>query len=337
MGTSVRCWKVSKKNPPQELEIGAPELEEHFEDWVENSVELIDPSLLIIGRQIENIDLLAIDDEGQLVIIELKRDILPRIVLEQALEYASLVATWTPEKVTSIAEEYLRKSIYEAFEERFEKSLEDTGGVNSDQRILLIGCRRDSTLERMVTWLSDRKIPINIITLSFFVLPDGQDILVRSLLVSEEEEKTRRAAMKGARTTMTEEEIEIQIHQKDLKDLVNSFEILDNCPALNWVFGVDGYDYELKIPREDGPPLRRKAVQILFTPSKHGKLRIGILVSNFAKLLKIDEEDVAKALPKAKWDDTWRGKESYLGSPEECRKLSNAIVKLLEGNRAVID
>lgn len=336
MGTSIRCWKVSKKTTPQELEVGAPELEEHFEDWVENSAELIDPSLLIIGRQIERTDLLAIDDEGQLVIIELKRDLLPRLVLEQALEYASMVATWTPERVVAIAEEYLGKSIYEAFEERFEKSLEDTGGINSDQRIILIGCRTDSTLERMVNWLSDREIPINVITLSFFVLPDGQNILVRSLLVSEEVAKAKSEAKKGRRAPMNEEKIKSLIDEKALEELVNAFDTLDQTPAISKTPGLDGIDYKFKIPREDKPPLRRTAVQLLLTYSKKGQLKVGILANNFAELLDIEDSDVLKSLQEFKWIGSWR-REIYLSEPADCRKLSNAIAKILEGSRAVID
>ncbi len=336
MANPIRCWKVSKNFPPEELKLGAPELEEYFEDWVENSAELIDPSILIIARQIENIDLLAIDDEGQLVIIELKRDKLPRLVLEQAIEYASLVATWSVDKIISIAEEYLKKSIYEAFEEHFRKSLEDTGGINSDQRILLIGCRTDSTLERMVNWLSDREIPINVITLSFFVLPDRQNIFVRSSLVSEEVAKAKSEAKKGRRAPMNKEKVKSLIDEKALEELVNAFDTLDQTPAISKTPGLDGINYEFKIPREDKPPLRRTAVQLLLTHSNKGQLKVGILANNFAELLDIEDSDVLKSLPEFKWKEGWR-REIYLSEPADCLKLSNAIAKILEGSRAVID
>jgi RecB family endonuclease NucS len=86
MATSIKCWSVKKDAPPHEAELGAPELERHLEDWIEECIDLVDSSLLVIGRQVENIDLLTIDDEGQPVVIELKRDQLPRAVLAQALD-----------------------------------------------------------------------------------------------------------------------------------------------------------------------------------------------------------------------------------------------------------
>jgi len=333
MGTSIRCWSVSKDTSPREAKLGVPELEERLEDWVEQRVELIDPSFLIIGRQVENIDLLAIDDEGQLVIIELKREKLPRLALAQVLDYASVVAAWAPEKVIAIANEYLSKSgqsVHDAFEERFVgKSLEDTGGINSDQRVVLVGCRTDSTLERMVNWLSEREIPINVVTFSFFVLPDGQNILVRSLLVSEEEVRARSAAKRGRKLPMSEDEVRDVIAELGLEELLTCFKGLDQLTALTKTAGVDGIDYEVRIPRPDGPPLRRKAFQILLRGSRPRQLRVGIMHSNLAEFLNVDKDEVLNALPDMKWDPRvkWR-LQSDLRSVEECRKLFEVIAQL---------
>src|SRR4026208_1717800 len=76
--------------------------EEHqevvLETWLENNPENIieNGSLLLIGRQVTTnlssfIDLLAIDRQGDLVVVELKRNRTPRETLAQALEYASFV------------------------------------------------------------------------------------------------------------------------------------------------------------------------------------------------------------------------------------------------------
>ena len=49
MATSIKCWLVSQDSSPHELKIGNPALEENLEDWIEECVELVDPSLLIMG------------------------------------------------------------------------------------------------------------------------------------------------------------------------------------------------------------------------------------------------------------------------------------------------
>ncbi len=67
-----------------------------LEDWLEENPDgiLEDGKLLVIGRQVNTnlgttIDLLALDRDGNAVVIELKRDRTPRNTLAQALEYAS--------------------------------------------------------------------------------------------------------------------------------------------------------------------------------------------------------------------------------------------------------
>ncbi len=64
--------------------------EERIEKWIKGDIALLAPDLLVIGQQVPTaygkfIDLLCMDDEGGLVIVELKRDKTPREVTAQAL------------------------------------------------------------------------------------------------------------------------------------------------------------------------------------------------------------------------------------------------------------
>ncbi len=72
--------------------------EAFLEAWLENSPRAIaQEPLLVIGRQasahadgdVRYSDLLAIDQDGNLVIIELKKSRTPREVVAQILEYAA--------------------------------------------------------------------------------------------------------------------------------------------------------------------------------------------------------------------------------------------------------
>ncbi len=67
-----------------------------LENWLESNPDGIveDGRILIIGRQVATnfgkfIDLLGIDREGNVVVVELKRDKTPRDTIAQSLEYAS--------------------------------------------------------------------------------------------------------------------------------------------------------------------------------------------------------------------------------------------------------
>ena len=67
MPIAIKCWEVSQGEEPRELAVGSPKLEEHLEDWLERDMSILSDDLLVIGRQVESIDLLAVDSEGRLV------------------------------------------------------------------------------------------------------------------------------------------------------------------------------------------------------------------------------------------------------------------------------
>lgn len=87
--------------------------------------------LLVIGRQVRTphgkfIDLLAMDAEGNLRVLENKRDKTPRDVVAQVLDYGSWVSTLDRETIIELANEHLRDVEFEAaFEEVFGISAPD--------------------------------------------------------------------------------------------------------------------------------------------------------------------------------------------------------------------
>lgn len=85
------------------------------------------------------IDLLGIDSSGNTVIVELKRDELPRECLAQAIDYASDVAGWTVERLREISLTYLKKTLELAFSEAFPDADIESLSINSTQRIVLVG------------------------------------------------------------------------------------------------------------------------------------------------------------------------------------------------------
>ena len=83
----------------EELPFEVDHEESVLEAWLESNPDKIleDGRILIIGRQVRTdlggfIDLLGVDREGNVVVVELKRDRTPRDVVAQALEYAAFAA-----------------------------------------------------------------------------------------------------------------------------------------------------------------------------------------------------------------------------------------------------
>src|SRR5262249_44771706 len=107
--------------------------EANLESWLENSPWAIaQEPLLIIGRQasahaesdLRFPDLLALDKDGNLVIIELKKGRTPREVIAQLLEYAACAKELRSENVVDLAMKCTGSCSIAAFQTLFLETFE---------------------------------------------------------------------------------------------------------------------------------------------------------------------------------------------------------------------
>ena len=172
--------------------------EKRLEDWIEQDSTLLDMELLFIGRQVNTpagpIDLLALDCEGNLVVLELKRDKTPREVVAQALDYASCIHDWPGQKIVELHQEYAhnksRLSLGDAFKARFGASLPEQ--LNQTHSIIIVASRLDDSSERIVNYLQN-ELGANVNAIFFNVFKNGEEeIVARSWLTDPEQaaEKT---------------------------------------------------------------------------------------------------------------------------------------------------
>ena len=178
--------------------------ESSIEKWVEKDPTLIGVDAMIISRQVPTaqrkfIDLLAIEPNGDIVIIELKRDRTPRDVVAQVLDYASWVSDLTADEVDAIAAKYLRRPLAEAFRERFESGLPD---INTSHSMMIIASELDPASRRIVEYLSEQYgVPINTAFFNTFATESGKwlttDFLLDQAEVEERSERKKRAPWSG--------------------------------------------------------------------------------------------------------------------------------------------
>lgn len=199
MGTEIRTWQIVDgrlESVSTRLRIEGRTEPYDLEPWIASNAEIIGSDILIVGRQVitksGEIDLLGVDRDGNAVVVELKREELPRECLAQAIDYASDVATWTIEKVGEICRGYLGKSLDDAFSEAFPDVDVDSVKVNSSQRIILVGFAMQASLERMIEWLSESyAVNINAVVLGYVKTRSGEELLTRTTVISEEMEQDR--------------------------------------------------------------------------------------------------------------------------------------------------
>ena len=199
MATEIKVWQIINGKlqliETTMIEAGRKEAED-LEKWIKSNPLILGEDILIIGEQVPtksgSIDFLGIDKSGNLVTIELKRDKLPRVVLSQAIDYASDVASWDVDKISEVCTKYTGQSLEDYLNEKFEDvDLEDLT-INKTQRILLVGFSIEESLQRMIEWLSNNYgVSINAVVLKYIKTKDNEELIARTVIIPEEIERER--------------------------------------------------------------------------------------------------------------------------------------------------
>lgn len=186
MPLEIGLWRVDGE--PQRMATTAMPLESRLEELIEADPAILGEPLLFIGRQVPTdhgkfIDLLAVDGDGVLHVLELKRDRTPRDVVAQTLDYGSWVESLTHQKVLSIFESYRDDLAFEAaFSERFGFSAPDE--LNSNHVLTIVASEVDAGTARIIEYLAKYDVPINVIFFRYFVDGD-REYLSRTWLIDD--------------------------------------------------------------------------------------------------------------------------------------------------------
>ena len=236
MPQQVRMWEVTPQDSLVEIASPGIDLEDRLEDWLESDISMLDPNLLVIGRQVRTdfggeIDLLCLDSAGDLVVVELKRGQTPREVTTQALDYASWAKELSFARILEIADGYLThraSSLEAAFATKFRQPLPDI--LNESHSSLIVAESMDAATERIVRYLSDLHVPINVATVQHFRRNDGREMLAQVFLVEPEVAQVK--AQSGARSkrpSMTVGQLIAMAEEKGVGDLYTRFS--NNTPG----------------------------------------------------------------------------------------------------------
>lgn len=202
MPIETAIWRIDAELT--RLPVSALDSEKRLETALEQDVSMLGRQLLVLGRQVPTahgkwIDLLGMDSEGNLVVVELKRDRTPREVVAQVLDYASWVERLSFEQVGAIwADGHPGVSLETAFAETFGGSLPES--VNQSHELVIVCAELDSATERILGYLVETHgVPINAVF--FRCYRDGErEYLARSWLISPSEAEEKKG-LSGAKKT----------------------------------------------------------------------------------------------------------------------------------------
>lgn len=181
MSVEMRMWRIDGGEPRPLAATSLP-AERELHQFLLRDPSLLGVRLLVIGSEVatpygKRLDLLAIDTDGNLHVLELKRDRTPREVVAQVLDYGSWVSTLSRDEVIDIAERFLDQPFETAFEEVFGGAPPDE--LNGELQLTLVASELDSSSERIISFLRDFGVPVNAVFFSYLE-DDGRRYLARS-------------------------------------------------------------------------------------------------------------------------------------------------------------
>ncbi len=135
MPIEIGIWKLGVT--PERLSFEPLDSESRLEDTIVQDMAVLSADLMLLGRQVKTgfgklIDILAMDRDGNLAVVELKRDKTPRDAVAQLLDYGSWVKDLTYEDVAEIyGDNHPGRSLEEGFDEAFGSEIPSQKGVAS--------------------------------------------------------------------------------------------------------------------------------------------------------------------------------------------------------------
>lgn len=191
MSIEHTVWSLDEKKPLVSAELKD---EKELELLILDNIEILNKGWLVLSNQVKTdagkyIDVLCIDHDGDLVVVELKKDLTPREVTAQVIDYAASVSKMTVEEIAQL---YLNhsdetKTLNEAYKEKFGSEL-DEEHVNEKVKMVIVAAQMDNSTERIIQFLRNTyDVDINILFFQVFQC-DGQRLISRAWFQEDVEE-----------------------------------------------------------------------------------------------------------------------------------------------------
>jgi hypothetical protein len=217
--------KISKLAEKTFSELGFKE-RENLQEWLADNPEALGEELLIIQKEFdgfndtnERLDLLALDKQGNLVIIENKLDDSGKDVTWQVLKYASYCSSLSKDNIKDIYQFYLLKNgLAEIAEEKlsdfFEKEFEDINlNQGSTQRIMMVAGKFRKEVTSTVLWLMNFNMRLQCFKVTPFAMGDQLFLNVEQMLpIKDAEEFSISMASKAQDEIVAQETLKNRHH-----------------------------------------------------------------------------------------------------------------------------
>lgn len=236
--------------------------EEDLELLIENSGESFfdDLGVLIIGRQVTTnlngyIDLLGLDRHGNTVVIELKRDVTPREVISQILEYASSIEPLSYKELDSIYQDYSggEGALQDYHREFFNLGGDQVVAFNKETHLYIIAQSISPTIKQVAIYLCEKGLELYCIEFNYFISEKGEHLFTTETIVGGSDYQAEKVKS-ASRKKVTREEFMETLTTAGSKFFSSLFEFAD-LNGLNYHWGVKGFSINVEIDEIGDIPL----------------------------------------------------------------------------------
>jgi len=202
---------------------------ENLQEWISKDPDCLGEELLIIQKEFdgfqdtrERLDLLALDKQGNLVVVENKLDDSGRDVTWQVLKYASYCSSLSKDDIRSVYQDYLKKSGVDAnAEDLLAEFLEKEDfselqlNQGSAQRIMMIAASFRKEVTSTVLWLMNFNIRIQCFKVTPYTFGDQLFLNFDQILpVKDAQEYSISMASKTQEEIATQENLKQRHHMR---------------------------------------------------------------------------------------------------------------------------
>lgn len=152
--------------------------EKNIENWIAENPSLLftnPEAVLVIGQEVSGepmADLLAVDSQGALVVIEVKREWSDRSTVGQLLDYAAALSNWTYDDFNRRWQRNIEakgRHLFEAFKEFAENPGFEKDEFLKSRRFFILASAGDESVKRIIGWLRDNyDVPIDFVLFQFY-------------------------------------------------------------------------------------------------------------------------------------------------------------------------
>ena len=286
--------------------------EREMEDYIESNPGIIEEGMIVLARQWKNIDLLGLDNDGNVVVIEIKKESNDaRKVITQTIEYGILAEDLGYSELNAIARENNKLGNFPNLEKMFQERIDEfqIDDFNADTKLYIVHEKIGGEIKKIAQWLNDKGINIYCVELNFHK-QDGHKIAVKHDIVG------------GTKSIVTQkEEYSEEYHRKrgnpDTKELYELFK--EKVMGLGKDVGVHPVKNYVGFKRNQG---------FFNIRVRREKLILGIRQKYNGKESFTDENEITKIQKRHK---EWR--EIHIKNAEEMEPLLLFIKQSYDANK----